>query len=101
MSALPELVRKIASVLPEVKKPKIKQTLTTRLLWTGVALITYLVMAQVPLYGVASGMSDQLSYTRIIFASAQGTLMELGIGPIVTAGLILQLLKGAEIINSI
>ena len=99
MSALTELVRNIASILPEVRKPKIKQTLTTRLLWTGVALITYLVMAQIPLYGVASGMSDQLSYTRIIFASAQGTLMELGIGPIVTAGLILQLLKGAEIIK--
>ena len=99
MSAITDLVRNIASILPEVRKPKIKQTLTTRLLWTGVALITYLVMAQIPLYGVASGMSDQLSYTRIIFASAQGTLMELGIGPIVTAGLILQLLKGAEIIK--
>ena len=99
MSALTDIIRNMASVLPEVRKPKIKQTLTTKLLWTGVALITYLVMAQIPLYGVASGMSDQLSYTRIIFASAQGTLMELGIGPIVTAGLILQLLKGAEIIK--
>ena len=49
MSAITDLVRNIASILPEVKKPKIKQTLTTRLLWTGVALITYLVMAQIPL----------------------------------------------------
>ena len=62
-------------------------------------MVLFLAMAQTPLFGVASGVADQLAYTRIIFASSQGTLMELGIGPIVTAGLILQLLKGAEIIK--
>jgi preprotein translocase SecY subunit len=35
----------------------------------------------------------------VIFASNRGTLMELGIGPIVTAGLILQLLAGSAIIQ--
>jgi len=99
LSIISEVVRNVASILPEVAKPKQKTTLTNRLFWTGLALVTYLVMAQVPLYGVASGMQDQQSFTQIIFASSQGTLMHLGIGPIVTAGLILQLLKGAEIIK--
>src|SRR4030042_359356 len=36
---------------------------------------------------------------RIIFASNRGSLMELGIGPIVTAGLILQLLVGSAMIQ--
>lgn len=99
MGVITQFVRQIASILPEVKKPKQKSSLTNRLLWTALALTIYLVMAQIPLYGVASGMQDQLSYTAIIFASSQGTLMALGIGPIVTAGLILQLLKGAEIVK--
>ena len=99
MGVVTDFVRQVASILPEVEKPKIKPSLTNRLLWTAVAVATYLIMAQIPLYGVASGAQDQMSYTAIIFASSQGTLMTLGIGPIVTAGLILQLLKGAEIIK--
>ena len=93
MGLVTDFVRQVASILPEVEKPKVKSALTNRLLWTAVAVTTYLIMAQIPLYGVASGAQDQMSYTAIIFASSQGTLMTLGIGPIVTAGLILQLLK--------
>ncbi len=99
MGIVIDFVRQVASILPEVDKPTVKPVLTNRLLWTAVAVTIYLIMAQVPLYGVASGADDQMSYTAIIFASSQGTLMTLGIGPIVTAGLILQLLKGADIIH--
>ena len=97
MSAFRNFVSSVATILPEVPKPARKPSLTERFIWTAIALVIYLVMAQVPLYGVKVGGQDQLAFTRIIFASSQGTLMELGIGPIVTAGLILQLLKGAEI----
>jgi len=45
------------------------------------------------------GQNDQLAFLRVVFASTQGTLMELGIGPIVTSGLILQLLVGSDIIK--
>jgi preprotein translocase SecY subunit len=92
-------VQSVSRALPEVKKPIRKLSLNERLIWTIIALVVFLAMAQVPLYGVPVGLQDQLAYTRVIFASSQGTLMELGIGPIVTAGLILQLLKGAEIIK--
>jgi preprotein translocase SecY subunit len=42
---------------------------------------------------------DFLAFARVIFAAQQGTLLELGIGPIVTAGLLMQLLKGSELIK--
>ena len=42
---------------------------------------------------------DPLGALRVIFASNRGTLMELGIGPIVTAGLILQVLAGSRMVN--
>ncbi|MBI2184818.1 MAG: preprotein translocase subunit SecY [Thaumarchaeota archaeon] len=99
MSAVSKLVRNAATVLPEVAKPVRKPSFNEKLVWTGVALIIYFVMAQTPLFGVPTGLQDQLAYTRVIFASNQGTLMELGIGPIVTAGIIVQLLKGAQIIK--
>ncbi|MCS4538015.1 MAG: preprotein translocase subunit SecY [Thaumarchaeota archaeon] len=99
MGAIWNAVSTVASVFPQVPKPERKRDLSEKLVWTATALVLFLAMSQTPLYGIASGVADQLAYTRIIFASSQGTLMELGIGPIVTAGLILQLLKGAEIIK--
>merc|ERR550514_2023438 len=36
---------------------------------------------------------------RVILASNRGTLMELGISPIVTSGLVMQLLAGSKIID--
>ncbi len=57
-------------------------------------------MGQVPLYGVTDAPQfDFLAFARVIFAAQQGTLLELGIGPIVTAGLLMQLLKGSELIK--
>ncbi|MGI0061158.1 MAG: preprotein translocase subunit SecY, partial [Nitrosotalea sp.] len=51
------------------------------------------------LYGASTPSFDFLAFARVIFASQQGTLIELGIGPIVTAGLLMQLLKGSEIFH--
>jgi len=36
---------------------------------------------------------------RVILASNRGTLMELGISPIVTSGMVMQLLAGTRIID--
>jgi preprotein translocase SecY subunit len=92
------LFKPLSRVMPEVATPARKVGFNEKLFWTAIALILYLVMAEVPLYGVGKGGWD-LTYLRIIFASNRGTLMELGIGPIVTAGLILQLLSGSGIIG--
>ena len=99
MGAIKNFVKGAATVLPEIRKPVRKPSLNEKLIWTGIAVIVYMVMAVTPLTGVAVGAQSQFSYSSIIFASQQGTLMTLGIGPIVTAGLILQLLAGSEIIR--
>ena len=55
---------------------------------------------QIPLYGIkTSSSSDPLYWMRVILASNRGTLMELGISPIVTSGLVMQLLAGSKIIE--
>ncbi len=69
-------------------------------MWTGVILLIFLVMSNIPLFGIQSQQGyDYLFWMRTILASSRGTLMELGIGPIVTAGLIMQLLVGSRLIE--
>ncbi|MGA2784916.1 MAG: preprotein translocase subunit SecY, partial [Candidatus Bathyarchaeia archaeon] len=95
-----ELFKPIARFFPDIKSPDRKVAFNEKIFWTVIALVVYFVMSQVPLYGVTqTGANDPLGALRVIFASNRGTLMELGIGPIVTAGLILQVLAGSKMIN--
>ncbi|MBS7252166.1 MAG: preprotein translocase subunit SecY [Candidatus Freyarchaeota archaeon] len=85
---------------PEIRAPERQVSFREKLLWTGVILIIFLVMANTPLYGIQTEQGyDYLYFMRVILASSRGTLMELGIGPIVTAGLIMQLLVGSRLIQ--
>ena len=93
------LFKPISRITPEVSPPQRKVSFNEKIFWTGIALVLYLVMTEVPLYGVATQTGDPFLYLRVIFASHRGSLMELGIGPIVTAGLILQLLAGSGMIQ--
>jgi len=91
----------LSRFMPEVSKPQRKVGFNEKLFWTGLALTLYLIMTEIPLYGIPSQAQggDPFLYLRVIFASHRGSLMELGIGPIVTAGLILQLLAGSGMIG--
>jgi preprotein translocase SecY subunit len=93
------LFKPLGRILPEIKVPERKVSFNEKIFWTALVLITYLVMSEISLYGIPKSAEDQFSALRVIFASNRGTLMELGIGPIVTAGLILQLLAGSAIIQ--
>jgi len=87
-------------IIPEVQKPENTVTFKEKMLWTGLTIFIFLVCSQIPLYGiVSSGSSDPLYWMRVILASNRGTLMELGISPIVTSSLVMQLLGGAKIIS--
>ncbi|RLI27987.1 MAG: preprotein translocase subunit SecY [Candidatus Hecatellales archaeon] len=90
---------KAARFIPEAEKPARRVSFTEKLFWTGLVVVVYLVMTEIPLYGIPQGVADPFAMMRIIFASRRGSLMELGIGPIVTAGLILQLLVGSKMVE--
>ena len=70
-----------------------------KILWTVVVLFIFLVCCQIPIYGAeTTKSSDPFFLVRVLLASQRGTLMELGITPIVTSGLVMQLLAGSKII---
>jgi protein transport protein SEC61 subunit alpha len=94
------LVRPVMHVLPEVASPDRKIPFREKLLWTTITLFIFLVCCQIPLYGIqTSKSSDPFYWMRVILASNRGTLMELGISPIVTSGLVMQLAAGSRLIE--
>ncbi|NIO37474.1 preprotein translocase subunit SecY [Candidatus Bathyarchaeota archaeon] len=93
------LFKPVARIIPEIKAPERRVRFNEKLFWTAVVLIVYLIMTEIPLYGIERTALGELAALRIIFASNRGSLMELGIGPIVTSGLILQLLVGSAMID--
>ncbi len=84
---------------PAVTKPEGHVNFRTKILWTLFCLIIYFVLTNVMIYGLSTDVIDLFSQYRFIMAGASGSIMHLGIGPIVTASIILQLFVGAKIIN--
>eukprot|EP01111_Echinosteliopsis_oligospora_P019760 TRINITY_DN970_c0_g2_i1.p1 TRINITY_DN970_c0_g2~~TRINITY_DN970_c0_g2_i1.p1 ORF type:complete len:477 (-),score=121.06 TRINITY_DN970_c0_g2_i1:25-1455(-) len=95
-----QLVRPFMGILPDIQQPERKVPFKEKVLWTSITLFMFLVCCQIPLYGIRStDSSDPFYWIRVISASNRGTLMELGISPIVTSGLVMQLLAGAKLID--
>ncbi|MGC8581070.1 MAG: preprotein translocase subunit SecY [Thermoplasmata archaeon] len=86
--------------LPAVSKPKGHVHFKWKLIWTATALILYFALTNIFIFGLnTTNEIDLFSSYRAIMAGAQGTLMQLGIGPIVTGSIIMQLFAGAKIVN--
>lgn len=95
-----QLVKPFMAILPEVAQADRKVPFREKVLWTALTLFSFLVCCQIPLYGIRSSeSSDPFYWSRVILASNRGTLMELGISPIVTSGLVMQLLAGVKLIE--
>lgn len=96
------LAEKLTSVfhfLPEVDIPKRHVPFKEKITWSAVILIIYYLMGEIPLYGMTQAAQDQFGYFKAVLASEAGTLITLGIGPVVMAGIFMQLFQGAEIFH--
>ncbi len=92
--------RKIFNFIPEVTKPiEKKLDFKTKLKWTLIVLISFFVLANTPLFGLSVNALAQFEYLAIILGTDFGSIISLGIGPIVMASIILQLLTGSGIVN--
>ena len=89
----------LLKILPSVKEPSKVPNTRQKLLWTLVVLVVYFILGTITLYGLDPSKTANISMYQMILASDIGTLITLGIGPIVLASIILQLLAGVKIIN--
>lgn len=100
MVRLIDLCKPFISIVPDVKKPLRPVPFKEKAVWTIVSLFIYLVCSQIPLYGIQNIEGrDPLYWIRAMMASNHGTLMELGISPIITSSMIMQLLAGSKMIE--
>ncbi|WP_298525717.1 preprotein translocase subunit SecY [uncultured Methanobrevibacter sp.] len=98
MSSL-EVLEPIFKVIPEVKSPVHREEFNEKLKWTAVVLVLYYILTLIPLYGLAPGAIDQFAQLRAVMAGSFGSILTLGIGPIVTASIVLQLLVGSNLLD--
>ena len=92
--------KKIFNFIPEVIRPPEKKLgFKVKLKWTLIVLISFFVLANVPLFGLSANALSRFEYLAIILGTDFGSIISLGIGPIVMASIILQLLTGSGIKN--
>ncbi|PIO08334.1 preprotein translocase subunit SecY [Candidatus Pacearchaeota archaeon CG10_big_fil_rev_8_21_14_0_10_34_12] len=93
-------LRKIFSFIPEVIKPEEKKLgFNTKLKWTLIVLVSFFILANIPLFGLSNNALDRFEYLAIILGTDFGSIISLGVGPIVMASIILQLLTGSGILS--
>jgi preprotein translocase subunit SecY len=86
--------------MPAVQRPEGHVPFKRKLAWTAGVLVLYFFLTNVYLFGLGGGQgSDIFGQFRSILAGGQGTVLQLGIGPIVTASIVLQLLGGADLLG--
>ena len=92
-------LHRFVDTYPTITKPERHVRFNEKLWTTTLVLIIYFAMTNVMLWGLSGQALDLFSGFRSIMAGASGTIMHLGIGPIVTGSIIMQLFAGAKIIR--
>src|SRR3989344_2554599 len=90
----------IINNLPEVASPSQKRlSFKEKMKWTGVVLVLFFIMGLIPLFGLGANALQQFEFLSLILGAEFGSIISLGIGPLVTSSIVLQLLNGLGIVK--
>ncbi|MDO5850983.1 MAG: preprotein translocase subunit SecY [Methanobacteriaceae archaeon] len=98
MSSL-DMLKPFYSLLPQVRSPDKRLGFKEKIKWTAIILLLYFCLTEVSLFGLSPTAIDQFAQLRSVIAGSFGSIVTLGIGPIVTASIIMQLLVGGKLID--
>ena len=94
-----DVITRIYELIPEVRRPTQKHlSFKEKLKWTGLILVAFFALGLVPLYGLGGNAFEQFEFLSIILGASFGSILSLGIGPIVTSSIVLQLLAGSGLL---
>ncbi len=94
------LLNNILFNLPEVQAPTQKRlSFKEKLKWTGITLVLFFILGLIPLFGLGKNSLTNFEYLSMILGASFGSIISLGIGPIVTASIVLQLLNGSGLMK--
>ncbi|MGQ3410973.1 preprotein translocase subunit SecY [Natrinema sp. LN54] len=95
-----EAAEPVLTRMPAVRRPEGHVPFKRKLMWTAGILMLYFFLTNITLFGMQSGgATDLFGEFRAILAGSQGSVLQVGIGPIVTASIVLQLLGGANLLG--
>ena len=95
-----EFIDNISKYIPSIKAPQRPLALREKMFWTALILGVYFVLYNINAYGVsAAPVSSELQLLSIIFAAKIGSIITVGIGPIVLSSILLQLLTGSGLVK--
>jgi len=95
-----EAAEPVLSRMPVVERPAGHVPFRRKLTWTAGILVVYFFLTNINPFGLAVGQgSDFFGQFRSVLAGSSGSLLQVGIGPIVTASIVLQLLGGANLLG--
>ncbi|MBI4441170.1 preprotein translocase subunit SecY [Candidatus Woesearchaeota archaeon] len=90
----------LTQYLPEVAGPKGRRlSFKEKATWTLFTLVLFYLLGRIPLFGLGENALQQFEYLSVILGAEFGSIISLGIGPLVTASIVLQLLSGSGIIK--
>ncbi len=90
----------ILNNLPEVRAPREKRLpFKEKIKWTLIVLILFFIMGLIPLFGLGENALQQFEFLSIILGASFGSIISLGIGPLVTSSIVLQLLAGTGMLK--
>ncbi|MFB6241935.1 MAG: preprotein translocase subunit SecY [Candidatus Nanosalina sp.] len=93
----------VARYLPSIREPEKEQSLKEMLAWTGIVLVLYFVLGSINVYGANAAAVQQalsrLETFQTLLGAQIGSLITLGIGPIVTSSIVLQMLVGSDLLS--
>ncbi len=93
-------LKPIVDRMPAVKKPDGHVHFRRKMFWLILILVVYFLLTNVTVYGLDPEKTmDLFAQFRAIFAGKSGSIVHLGISPIVNASIIMQLFQGSEIID--
>ncbi|MFC3958695.1 preprotein translocase subunit SecY [Halovivax cerinus] len=94
-----EAAEPVLTRMPAVRRPEGHVPFKRKLMWTGAILVLYFFLTNIAILGTTGGGEDLFGEFRAILAGQQGSILQVGIGPIVTASIVLQLLGGANLLG--
>jgi preprotein translocase subunit SecY len=93
----------VARYLPSIREPEKEQSLKEMLAWTGIVLVLYFTLGSINVYGANAAAVEQalarLETFQTLLGAQIGSIITLGIGPIVTSSIVLQMMVGSELLD--
>ncbi len=82
-----------------IENPKRILTFKERVKWTIYVILVYLFLSSIPIYGISPEASSFIQHISMLLGGTFGSIVSLGVGPIVLASIILMLLMGGDVLK--